>query len=135
MAKRKHVWNAQFHAPANWSLESYGLNDGPAYPQCSKKGNVGAFFRALQTKELYDCTKGIFAPVRLTYDASAENLARFNRETAAHLRTYTPIDGKDYQYKYEQAIARKRALARIEEARRDHTTRILSLVFETAQAA
>jgi|SRR5215469_3932959 len=67
-------------APKDWTLTSYGENEGPEYPRANKRGDVGAFFRALQTKELYACTKNIFAPVKTKYDASAENLARFNRE-------------------------------------------------------
>lgn len=67
-------------------LRPYGADEGPAYPRVNKKGNVGTFFRALQAKELDAATKRIFAPVKLKYDAHAENMARFNREVATQMR-------------------------------------------------
>lgn len=41
-------------------LRSYSFDAGPEYPQGSKRGGVGAFFRELQRKELVACTKNIF---------------------------------------------------------------------------
>ena len=68
-------------------LRSYRYDEGPDYPRANKKSNVGAFFRKLQTKELYACTKGIFAPLKsMRYDATAENRARVNRECASITR-------------------------------------------------
>lgn len=61
-------------------LRSYGVDEGPEYPRKNKKGRVGEFFRDLQITELRAACKNIFAPVRLKYNASAENRARFNRE-------------------------------------------------------
>jgi hypothetical protein len=57
-------------------LRSYSFDEGPDYPRANKKGNVGKFFRELQARELAACTKGIFAPVRVSYDPHAENQKR-----------------------------------------------------------
>lgn len=71
-------------------LHPYDADEGPSYPRTNKKGDVGAFFRALQAKELDAVTKRIFAPVKLKYDAHAENMARFNREVATRMRAPLP---------------------------------------------
>ncbi|MES2145810.1 MAG: hypothetical protein V4516_16000, partial [Pseudomonadota bacterium] len=65
-----------------FKLESYGPDEGPTYPKGYKGYGTTSFFRALQTKELYACTKGIFAPVRTTYNASAESQLRANASAA-----------------------------------------------------
>lgn len=74
--KSRNEWKRQYHAPADWTLTSYGPDEGPDYPRCSKKGNVGEFFRKLQTKELYACTKGIFAEVDMTYSIPAPRMPK-----------------------------------------------------------
>ena len=61
-------------------LRSYAADEGPEYPRKNKKGQIGKFFRSLQLSELRAGSKNIFAPVKIKYDAHAENRARFNRE-------------------------------------------------------
>lgn len=108
-----------------FKLESYGPDEGPVYPRCSKKGDVAGFFRKLQTKELYACTKGIFAPVRVRYDASAENLARFNREysLARFNRQSTAEASREVNRLID--LAHEKA-SRFERVRKDRTMRVLA---------
>jgi hypothetical protein len=75
-------------------LQSYAFDEGPSYPQGSKKGNAAQFFRDLQVKELRIGSKGIFRPVNTNYDPHAENrkrvalnMSRLTRNTA-WLRKY-----------------------------------------------
>lgn len=76
-------------------LRSYSPDEGPEYPRANKKMQVGAFFRQLQQKELRAATNNIFAPVRTTYDASAENRARFSREYS-YARLFRPGAYQDH---------------------------------------
>ena len=105
-----------------FTLQSYGADEGPAYPHCNKKGDVGGFFRALQRKELYACTKGIFAPVKLTYNATKENKARFNREYAYRGASADRGNKRDVQRLFDFAQEKERRFHRV---RCERTSRVL----------